>query len=117
VLAHLEDDAMFERYLDVISKIASIDTDEARERIRSQLCKEPRDYIRSVRETLSAAVPNLTITKEVRMGHRVADCKQLVEDHDVDLVVMNTKDDDQLAMHGLAHPIAVELRSIPLLLL
>jgi len=30
---------------------------------------------------------------------------------------MNTKDEDQLAMHGLAYPLAIEVRSIPLLLL
>ena len=35
----------------------------------------------------------------------------------VDLLVMNTKDEDQLAMHGLAYPLAVELRQIPLLML
>ena len=36
---------------------------------------------------------------------------------EVDLLVLNTKDDDQLAMHGLAYPLAIELREIPLLLL
>jgi hypothetical protein len=117
VLAHLEDDAVFERYLDTIGKIPSIDTDNARERIQRQLCKEPHDYIRSVREVLTVAVPTLKVDEEVRMGHRVGDCKGLVNDHDVDLVVMNTKDAEQLAMHGLAHPIAVELRSVPLLML
>ncbi len=117
VLAHLEDDGVFERYLDVISKIPSIDTDHAAERIQSQLCKEPRDFIGSVRETLATVVPQLKIAEEVRMGHRVADCKQLIEEHDVDLVVMNTKDKEQLAMHGLAHPLAVELRDVPLLML
>jgi hypothetical protein len=30
---------------------------------------------------------------------------------------MNTKDEDQLAMHGLAYPLAIELRTIPLLML
>ena len=34
-----------------------------------------------------------------------------------DLLVMNTKDDEQMAMHGLAYPLAIEVRSIPLLLL
>jgi hypothetical protein len=29
---------------------------------------------------------------------------------------MHTRDQDQLAMHGLAYPLAVELRHIPLLL-
>ncbi|RLB61055.1 MAG: hypothetical protein DRI90_12270 [Deltaproteobacteria bacterium] len=117
ILAHLEDDAVFERYLDTIGKIPSIDTDNARERIRSQLCKEPHDYICSVREVLAVTAPNLKVEEEVRMGHRIGDCKQLVEEGDVDLVVMNTKDAEQLAMHGLAHPIAIELRGVPLLML
>jgi hypothetical protein len=35
----------------------------------------------------------------------------------VDLLVMNTKDEDHSAMHGLAYPLAVELRGTPLLML
>jgi hypothetical protein len=35
----------------------------------------------------------------------------------VELLVINTKDDDQLAMHGLSHPLAIELSDLPLLLL
>ena len=41
----------------------------------------------------------------------------MIEDDHVDLLVMHAKEDDQMAMHGMAHPLAVELRSIPLLLL
>ena len=51
------------------------------------------------------------------MGHHVADCRELAQANDVDLIVMNTKDEEQLAMHGLAYPLAIELRDIPLLLL
>lgn len=116
-LAHLEDDATYERYIDVISKIPEIETDVARERIRSQLLKEPADYIESVRAELQETVPTIRVDADVRMGHHIADCKKLVEDHEIDLLVMNTKDDEQLAMHGLAYPIAVELRSVPLLML
>jgi nucleotide-binding universal stress UspA family protein len=117
VLAHLENDQVFERYIKVISKIPSIDTDEARLRIRDQLLKEPADYIRSCREELTRLGAPLVVHEEVAMGHHVAECKRLIEKHAIDLVVMNTKDDDQLAMHGLAYPLAVELRSLPLLLL
>lgn len=117
VLSHLEDDSTFERYLDIIGKIPALDTDVARERIRARLLKEPSDYIGSVREVLAEAVKDVSITEDVRMGHRVADCRSLVADHAINLVVMNTKDDDQLAMHGLAYPLAVELRDVPLLLL
>ena len=38
-------------------------------------------------------------------------------EHEIDLLVFNTKDDDQLAMHGLAYPLAVEVRGIPILML
>lgn len=116
LLAHLEDDAIYERYIDVISKIPQLDTDVARERIRGQLLKEPADYIGSVRAVLAEEVKDVTVHQDIRMGHHIADCRQLVDEHSVDLVVMNTKDDEQLAMHGLAYPLAVELRDTPLLL-
>jgi hypothetical protein len=51
------------------------------------------------------------------MGHHVSDCREIIDQHAIDLVVMNTKDEDQLAMHGLAYPLAIELRDLPLLLL
>lgn len=117
VLAHLEDDATFRRYIDTISKIPSIDTDVARETIEQQLLKEPRDYVQSCKAGLARDCPKLEVITEVRMGHRVSDCKQLVDDHDIDLMVLNTKDAEQLAMHGLAYPLAIELRHIPLLML
>lgn len=117
VLAHLENDQVFERYIGVISRIPSIDTDEARLRIREQLVKEPSEYIRSCRDELRSLGVPLTVHEEVTMGHHVVECRRLIEKHAVDLVVMNTKDDDQLAMHGLAYPLAVELRDLPLLLL
>ena len=43
--------------------------------------------------------------------------KELGQKPQVDLLVMNTKDEDQLAMDGIAYPLAVELREIPLLML
>ncbi|MCI5121804.1 MAG: hypothetical protein D3908_11565, partial [Candidatus Electrothrix sp. AUS4] len=39
-LAHIEDKAVFERYINAISKIPSIDTDGARERIAHQLLQD-----------------------------------------------------------------------------
>jgi hypothetical protein len=53
----------------------------------------------------------------VAMGDRVEEYRRLVEDHRVDLLVLNTLDGDQLAMHGQAYPLAVDLRGIPLLML
>ena len=57
------------------------------------------------------------IESVVTVGHRLSEYAGLIEEHEIDLLVFNTKDDDQLAMHGLAYPLAIELRQIPLLML
>ena len=117
LLGHVEDDAIFERYMEAISKISTIDTDLAREEIRARLLKDPEDYIESCREGLARSMPELTIESIVTSGHHIQAYRRLIEEHEVDLLVMNTKDEDQLAMHGLAYPLAIELRTIPLLML
>lgn len=117
LLCHVEDGAVFERYMDVISKIAAIDTDTAREEILAQLLKEPGDYVRSCRQGLARSRPSLTVDELVVVGRQLREIQRLVEANGIDLVVLNTKDHDQLAMHGLAYPLAVELRSVPLLML
>ena len=115
LLAHVEDDAVFEKYLGIISKIADIDTETARRTIRTRLMKEASDFMLSCADAL--ARPGLDIERRTRWGHHVAIYQELVRRDEVDLLVMNTKDDDQLAMHGLAYPLAVEFTDIPILLL
>ena len=116
-LAHVEDDTVFERYMETISKIPEIDTDLARETISLRLLKEPRDYIESCRSVLQEVGLDLIVEDVVTVGHRVSFYRDFVEQYELDLLVLHTKDEDQLAMHGLAYPLAVELREIPLLLL
>ena len=116
-LSHVEDEKTYERYISAIGKIPFIDTDQARTSIKEQLLKGARDYMSSCAEELDRAGIRLTLEPIVTMGHHLGDHKRLVESHAVDLLVFNTKDDDQLAMHGLARPLAVELRRLPLLML
>lgn len=116
-LTHIEDENTFLRYAEIISKISELDTETATEEIRKRLLLEPREYVQSCREILEQRGAQLTIDEIVTMGHRLSDYIQLVESKRVDLIVMNTKDKDQDAMHGMAYPLAVELRQIPLLML
>lgn len=116
-LSHIEDEAYFQRVMTAISKIATIDTDEAKEKLAHQLLKEPHDFIQSCPTALTAANINLDIVEHVKFGHHIKDYQNLIEKHSLDLLIMNTKDEDQLAMHGLAYPLAIELRHIPLLML
>ena len=116
-LAHVEDDTVFERYIAAIGKIPDLDTDIAREEIRARLMVDPTDYIESCRAGLARGNQTLKVESRVKLGHQLADYRGLVEENEIDLLVMYTKDDEQLAMHGIAYPLAVELRATPLLLL
>ena len=59
----------------------------------------------------------LLVEQIVEFGHRVARYRHLVARHAVDLLVTNTKDKDQLAMHGMAYALSVELTEVAQLLL
>jgi hypothetical protein len=117
LLSHVEDEAVFDRYIDVISKIPAIDTDVARATIGKRLLKEAHDFVGSVRDALARSGVPITVEELVRMGRHLSEHKQIVAEHDVSLLVISTRDDDQLAMHGLAYPLAVELRETPMLML
>ena len=117
VLTHVEDHLTFERYIDAIGKIPTIDTRAASSEIEKRLLKEARDYIESCRDELREHGMTFSVESVVSLGHHLTDYKTLIDEHDADLLVLNTKDDDQMAMHGLAYPLAVELRDHCLLLL
>ena len=116
-LTHLEDERTFERYLDVISKIPEIDTEAARRLIGARLLREAEDYVASCQEVLRRESLDLRLAERVAFGHHLDEIRRMIGRREVDLAVLNTKDEDQLAMHGLAHPLAVETRSLPMLLL
>jgi hypothetical protein len=117
-LAHLEDDQVFERYLTMIGKLPSIDTEMARGDIKARLLAEPLDYAKSCAEVL-AEQGHLTheVVPLVQMGHRLSEYARLIEEHAVDLLVFHAKDQDQLALHGKAYSLAVQLRDVPILMI
>lgn len=116
-LTHIEDQKAFARIIDAISRIPTIHTGNAEKHIREQLLKDPHEYIESCRTVLNAHNIPIHIEEIVDFGHRLFHYHDHIESRQVDLLVMNTKDDDQLAMNGIAYPLAVELRQIPLLML
>ena len=71
----------------------------------------------SCRDILAAQEISIDTRGIVTLGHHLREYKRLIVEHEVDLLVLNTKDEDQLAMHGQAYPLAVGLRGIPLLML
>jgi len=116
-LCHVEDDLVFERYMNAIGRIPEIDSDDARILIENQLLKEAADFIEECSRVIHAEGPRISVESHIGRGHHLRDYHRLIQDHDVDLLVLNTKDDDQLAMHGRAYSLSVELTDVSMLLL
>ena len=53
----------------------------------------------------------------VTRGHHLREYRQLIDSHDVDLIIVNTNDEDQLAMHGMTYSLSVEMIDVAILLL
>lgn len=116
-LCHIEDDRIFGRYMDTIAKIPEIDSDDAKILIENQLIRDAQEFIDGCCSVIQTEGPNINVKSYVGRGHHLKDYRKLVEDNDVDLLVVNTKDDDQLAMHGRAYSLSVELTDVSMLLL
>ena len=117
VLSNVEDDSALDRFIEAVGRIPSIDTDTTRIAIEDRLERDARDFMLSCSEEIVRAALPISVESVVAHGHHLSEYTRLVEEHRADLLVMHTKDEDQLAMHGLAYPLAIEVRSIPLLLL
>ena len=116
-LCHVEDDMVFRRFVDAIERIPEIATEPAAALLEAQLLKEAEDFIASCIATLEETGPEVTLHSHVGIGHHVREYRRLIDEHEIDLLVANTKDDDQLAMHGMAYSLSIELVDVPLLLL
>ncbi len=116
-LAHVENDANFERFIKAISKVPEIDTAVAREKILEQLLREPREYIATCAAALVSAERDVSVREHVVMAHRVADYRALIEAHGIHMLVFPALEEDALALNGNSYSLAVELVDTPLLML
>ncbi|MEO1382824.1 MAG: hypothetical protein AAFV78_06300 [Bacteroidota bacterium] len=117
IMVHIEDEDTFDYYMDAIAKIPGIDTETARETLSEQLLAGPHHYAESVKEVLEADGSTFRLEEHIEFGHLITSYRALMEAHPTDLLVTNTKDDTQLAMHSIGYSLAVEFRENPVLLL
>jgi len=116
-LCHIEDDAVFERYMNVIARIPGIDSESARAEIDAQLTADAQNFIDGCIDVLKQEAASIEMHSVVERGSRLQEYMRLVDNHEIDLVVVNTRVDDQLAMRGMAYSLAVEMINTALLLL
>ena len=116
-LCHIEDDRVFQRYMQAIERIPEIASEDARALIHDQLLKQATDFIESCVTEINAVGPNVALDSVVSFGHYLREYRDLINENDIDMIVTNTKDDDQLAMHGIAYSLSVEMVDVTMLLL
>ncbi|MDA1248086.1 MAG: hypothetical protein O2820_02575 [Planctomycetota bacterium] len=116
-LCHVEDDAVLARIADAIEKIPEIDSETGRRLLETQLLKEASDYIQTCVEELKKDRPRIACESRVVTGHFLKQYSRLIDEAGIDLLVANTKDEDQMAMHGMAYSLSVELIDTAMLLL
>ena len=117
VLAHIEDDATFERFMNEVERIPQIETDVARRELKDKLLHRPQAYIKSCEEVLRAAGKRCDISSVIRFGHRVRDYHTLIGENGAELLCLHSGDDDVPARRGMAHMIATQFRNLPLFLI
>jgi nucleotide-binding universal stress UspA family protein len=116
-LCHVEDEAVFSRYMRAIERIPEIESDRARDLIAAQLNKEASDFVETCISVLQEKGPHVSFQSSVTRGHHLREYRQLIDNNDVDLIIVNTSDEDQLAMHGMTYSLSVEMIDVAMLLL
>ena len=116
-LTHIEDERAFRRIINVVEKIPEIDSDIALKKIAERLLLDPQNFIDSCQKEIEKQEIPVSVEAIVKLGHSISDYGELVDQLHIDLLVMHTRDDEQLAMHGLAYPLTIEFRQTPLLLI
>ncbi len=117
VLCHVEDDLIMQRYIQAIERIPELNTELVKSKLQQQLNRDVVRYLQAARESMEKAGVPVQIETELTAGHRLSTYKELIVSHKADLLVMNTKDEEQLAMHGLAYAMSIEFIELPQLLL
>ena len=116
-LCHVEDADVFERYSGALARIPGIATESSSEKLKAKLLQMPLDYANTIATELNARGIQEKVSATVELGQPLEVYKRLLAEHDIDLLIMDTKDGRQLAMDGTAHALAVEICDRPLLLL
>jgi uncharacterized protein (DUF302 family) len=114
---NVESQVAFDRYMVAISRIPDIETELAEREIRRELLKEAEDYIRRCQEVLAAVKPNLQTEVLVTMGDPLLTYRELLKQYPCEMLVMESKDERQIAMRGLAYTMAVEFSDTVMLLI
>jgi len=113
-LIHVEDQTMFNYYLDAISKIPGINTEYAETNIKETILNLSGDFFRDVASKLEN--DNIKVGIHCQLGETVQCYHELIKNRNIDLLVFEAEDESKMAMHSLGHSLTIQFPKVATLL-
>ena len=114
LLVHIEEESVFNYYMDAIAKIPGINTDYARTNIEETILNLAGDFFENVKDNLGQ--DNIKVHEYCKLGDVVKEYKEIISQHSIDLMVFEAQDDSKLAMHSLGQSLAIQFPQLATLL-
>ena len=114
VLVHVEEESVFNYYVDAIAKIPGINTDYARTAIEETILNLAGDFFKNVKDNLNDE--SFKVYEYCKLGDVVNEYKEIISEHSIDLMVFEAQDDSKLAMHSLGQSLAIQFPQLATLL-
>ncbi len=113
-LIHIEDESIFNYYLDAISKIPGINTEYAETNIKETILNLSGDFFRDVASKLENDKVKAGI--HCQFGETVQCYRDIIKDRKIDLLVFEAEDESKMAMHSLGHSLTIQFPNVATLL-
>ena len=113
-LIHIEDETIFNYYLDAISKIPGINTEFAETNIKETILSLSGDFFRDVVSKLESDKVKTGI--HTQFGETIQCYDDIIKGHKIDLLVFEAEDESKMAMHSLGHSLTIQFPNVATLL-
>ena len=111
---HIEDVAIFNYYMDAISRIPEINTEQAETHIKETILSLSEDFF----EDAAAHLEEHDITSIIHceLDEVVKSYERIVAENKIDLLVFEAQDETKLAMHSLGQSMTIQFPDLAIML-
>lgn len=117
VLTDMINGKTFNYYIELVSKIASIETEPAREELQKLIVKMASEFEDDCITKLEEIMPDLAVAKHIDFAYKVQDYLNILNEHKADILIINSRTDEEKNLNTIAHSLAISVTDIPVMLI